>query len=301
MHDPLFFLNEDNYGVYNRPLAKAIGLVPAVVLSELIQKRRYHASKRELINDARHGDGWFYHTIEAMEERVGITRHEQESALKKLKDLGLIEAKVFGLPARRHFRLNDMKVLEVLGFSNNVYSLPENGNLFAYTQTGKPESVKLESRKTEPHHIEELKEKNIKEKEIAPTSSTPEIPSLPPKFLKKERATNVTTSDDEHEKLVKKHGADIIAKSYEALSEWKESADPKQVNRHNSDYYRINKWVVQQVKESEVKAKLLQSQEERINGKTTGEHRKHSKLRTSYEGNKTEYDWSKNEANWGAS
>lgn len=120
--DPLFFLNSENYGVYNRQLAGALGLVTAVVLSELIQKRQYHTDRNELISDKKYGDGWFYNTIDAMEQRLGVLRRDQDSSIKRLKELGCIETATFGLPARRYFRIVDDKVFQVLGligYENN--------------------------------------------------------------------------------------------------------------------------------------------------------------------------------------
>jgi hypothetical protein len=127
-HDPLFFLNHQAYGTYSRALAKEIGLAPAVLLSEFVEKRHYHMGRGELIADPKHGNDWIYHTIEVVEERTGIHRKEQESALKKLSDLNFIEVKVFGLPARRHFRLNEEAILSYFSLSNKHSSLYKRTN-----------------------------------------------------------------------------------------------------------------------------------------------------------------------------
>jgi len=52
-------------------------------------------------------EGWFYKTQEQWEEETGLSRYEQESARKRLKELGFWEEKREGLPAKMFFRVNE--------------------------------------------------------------------------------------------------------------------------------------------------------------------------------------------------
>lgn len=54
--------------------------------------------------------GWIYKTHREMEEETGLSRREQETARRKLKDLGLIEERLAGVPQRLHYRLNKKKI-----------------------------------------------------------------------------------------------------------------------------------------------------------------------------------------------
>jgi hypothetical protein len=54
--------------------------------------------------------GWIYKTHSEMEEETGLSRREQETARRKLKDLGLIEERLAGVPQRLHYRLNKKKI-----------------------------------------------------------------------------------------------------------------------------------------------------------------------------------------------
>lgn len=128
MNDPLSFLNQKSYGTYNRKLAKEYGVIIAVIISELVEKRNYHMDREELISDERHGDGWFYHTIESLEGRTGIHRREQETALRKIEGAGLIEIKIFGVPAKRHFRLCEKNILDFFNLSKKHSSLDDRTN-----------------------------------------------------------------------------------------------------------------------------------------------------------------------------
>ena len=120
----LSFLNTSNYQVYNRQVAKQLKSInAAILLSELINRFEYHEERNELIVHEKHGIGWFYHTIEHVEDRTGMSRDEQDQAIKILKNSQVIETQVFGLPAKRHFRVNVEKIYNLFTFSKNISSL----------------------------------------------------------------------------------------------------------------------------------------------------------------------------------
>ena len=51
-------------------------------------------------------EGWIYKTIEELKAETGLSRHQQDKAIRKCIDYGFLETKLAGIPARRHFRLN---------------------------------------------------------------------------------------------------------------------------------------------------------------------------------------------------
>ncbi len=51
-------------------------------------------------------DGWFYKTQEEWEAETGMTRREQETARKILKDKGILEEKKQGIPCKLFYRIN---------------------------------------------------------------------------------------------------------------------------------------------------------------------------------------------------
>ncbi|MBT9160236.1 MAG: hypothetical protein DDT26_01511 [Dehalococcoidia bacterium] len=51
-------------------------------------------------------DGWFYKSQSEWTEETTLSRREQESSRKRLKELGIIEEKKEGLPCRIYFRVN---------------------------------------------------------------------------------------------------------------------------------------------------------------------------------------------------
>lgn len=142
--DKLHFLNRESYGIYNRPLARYLGsLNAAIFLAELVERRHYHAIRGELIDNEKHGFGWIYQTREAIEERTCLSRCEQDTCIKLLKERDLIQVAKFGVPNRRHFRLNDDKILEIY-----------NSQFVGNQQTSLRETSKLDCRKTTNQVVE---------------------------------------------------------------------------------------------------------------------------------------------------
>lgn len=101
--DEIFkLLNPDNTVTINRPLAHALGANEAIIYAALIAKQAYY-KQRELLDD----DGYFYSTIADLQESTGLSRYQQEGAIKNLIDVNLIECCKKGIPARRFFRVNN--------------------------------------------------------------------------------------------------------------------------------------------------------------------------------------------------
>lgn len=98
-----------NYIMVNREIAVKLGLNAAVVIAELASQEQYYETRGELEN------GWFYSSIENMEEKTTLKRYKQDKAINALKESGLVETKVYGMPAKRYFRLNESALLELLG------------------------------------------------------------------------------------------------------------------------------------------------------------------------------------------
>lgn len=115
------FLNFSFIRSYNINVAKHLGSVTAaIMLSELIQRRDYHEKNKELTNCPKHGENWFYYTVDMGLDRLCLSKKEQETALNKLIAFGYVEKVSFGLPARRHFRINVKKIMEDFSDSKKV-------------------------------------------------------------------------------------------------------------------------------------------------------------------------------------
>lgn len=92
----------------NRPIAYQPGL--ALVLSSVnasilfFQLLYWHEKGNRK-------DGWIYKTMHELKDETGLTRTQQESAIKICRKYELFDYKLAGIPAKRHFKIN-LEILE---------------------------------------------------------------------------------------------------------------------------------------------------------------------------------------------
>ena len=103
-------LSSSAFLIVNKQLAKQVGLKGAVLLADLISKEEYFMANGMT-------DGWFFNTAKNIEEDTCLTSHQQRKAIKSLKDLGIIETKVVGIPAKQHFKIIENKLLSYFNTS----------------------------------------------------------------------------------------------------------------------------------------------------------------------------------------
>ena len=103
-------LSSSAFLIVNKQLAKQVGLKGAVLLADLISKEEYFIANGMT-------DGWFFNTAKNIEEDTCLTSHQQRKAIKSLKDLGIIETKVIGVPAKQHFKIIENKLLSYFNTS----------------------------------------------------------------------------------------------------------------------------------------------------------------------------------------
>lgn len=96
----------DNYIIVNRTLIKNLGLKEAVILGELASEFNYY-KKNNLLDE----NGYFYSTIENIEENTGLSRSQQKTVLDKLKELEIIDVIVKGIPAKRYVKINAFRLI----------------------------------------------------------------------------------------------------------------------------------------------------------------------------------------------
>ena len=103
-------LSSSAFLIVNKELARQVGLKGAVLLADLISKEEYFIANGMT-------DGWFFNTAKNIEKDTCLTSHQQRKAIKKLKDLGILETKVVGIPAKQHFKIIENKLLSYFNTS----------------------------------------------------------------------------------------------------------------------------------------------------------------------------------------
>ena len=92
-------LNPGNVVRANNLLSLARGRNFALVYQSLISKSMYYES------EGKDNKGWFYCTIDDLRESTALAYKAQRRAIDQLVELGLVEYRRMGLPARRFFRI----------------------------------------------------------------------------------------------------------------------------------------------------------------------------------------------------
>lgn len=92
----------------NKAVINKVGLHEAIMLGELCSKYQYWTERNELTKD-----GFFFCTKENFEEETTLNRYHQDKAINRLEELGIIETKISGLPAKKYFKINEQALLEL--------------------------------------------------------------------------------------------------------------------------------------------------------------------------------------------
>ena len=85
-------------------LTRRLGPSAAILLGQILY---WHGKKAS-------GE-WIYKTVDDMERETGLTRFQQETAIRRCQVLGLLDVEVRGLPAKRHFRAHLSAVTSLAG------------------------------------------------------------------------------------------------------------------------------------------------------------------------------------------
>jgi len=99
----LFGILNERPIAFNVGLARMLGSVKAgLLLSQLLW---WH----EKGNDRE----WTYKTMEEIKQETALSRKEQDGAIRILKKSKILEVMVKGLPAKRHFKIDFDKIIEL--------------------------------------------------------------------------------------------------------------------------------------------------------------------------------------------
>lgn len=104
----LQLLASRNYIAVNKDLIRIIGLEETIVLGELASEYNYFLNRDELYN------GYFYSTIENIEENTSLSEYKQRKVFTKLQDMEIINIDLKGMPAKRYIKINEEQIIKLL-------------------------------------------------------------------------------------------------------------------------------------------------------------------------------------------
>ena len=102
-------LSRDNFITVNKILMKKVGMECAVLLSELCYRRQYLARADKLQED-----GYFYATVESVEDATTLSEHLQRKHLNNLQSMGIVKFERRGLPSKRFIYIDEQALNELL-------------------------------------------------------------------------------------------------------------------------------------------------------------------------------------------
>ena len=105
-------LMSSNYYTLNKQVVKTLGIEPAFLLTILI----------EASDGLADNEGWFYQTIETLEDLTGLSRHKQNKIIQDLIEASILIQENRGTPCRRFFKISFQEI-ENLVFKKTETSL----------------------------------------------------------------------------------------------------------------------------------------------------------------------------------
>ena len=117
-----------NFIVVNKEIAKKIGLDEAIMIGELASEYSYWEDKDGITED-----GFFFSTVENVQENTTFTQYKQQRTLDKLKELGLVYVERRDVPAKRYIRLREDNIAKLFA-----------GKEYEYTQKEEPKKEKVD-------------------------------------------------------------------------------------------------------------------------------------------------------------
>ena len=159
-------LRNDGFIIYNKNLAKNIGVNEAILYSELLSRWNYFRQRGQLTED-----GFFFNTVKDLEDGTALSDYQQRRALNSLKDKGLIEMEVRGIPAKRYFRIVEDSELITSYLVSPELELEDRSQETKELELEKledrsQETKELESKKLDPNKTNKIRlENNTKIKE----------------------------------------------------------------------------------------------------------------------------------------
>ena len=161
-------LKHSNWIAINKQMVKLVGCNAAYMLGYLADKHDYFEGKNEL------NEGYFYATADDVEADIHLSGREQDTAISRLTEQKIIETKLKGIPARRHFRFTD----DAESILTDVLMCKTSFDKSAKLDTTKAQSSKPQ--KSETIYKEDILISDINTKSNKLLLGSGDVPSLAP-------------------------------------------------------------------------------------------------------------------------
>ena len=127
-------LMSSNYWVLNKDLVYELGIEAAFLLSTLIEADNLLADE----------EGWFYQTIDTLQEYSTLSRKKQERAIQELSDAGILLQENRGMPMKRYFKIDYDQMMTVIERGTRINPFKIRGT--KDVQNGQPRMSKTDNK-----------------------------------------------------------------------------------------------------------------------------------------------------------
>lgn len=145
--------SDANYMRYHLPFAHMVGVNESIMLSKLIQQHEYWEERGELTES-----GAYFFSVQDMQKHTAIKEGAQRKAIKVLQEKDLLFSFRDGMPAKRYFLLNFVKIDEAMQEARNLFRRNDG------TGNGAAETSKKDEK---PRHVKNLQNGGTRTAEIA--------------------------------------------------------------------------------------------------------------------------------------
>lgn len=114
-------LATNNYTIYNKSIAKKLGVECAILLGTLCSLKNNFKEEE------------FFRNEEDLVEDTCLSVYAIRKCKQELKELGIIEIVKKGLPAKHYFKINEEKILELITSSDEIATTSTNENITTST------------------------------------------------------------------------------------------------------------------------------------------------------------------------
>lgn len=175
---------EDQQEVSNLFGTKTIRLIPPFVIAYGLPAGIFMSYMLFLRGYGRRPDGWIFKTIDEAYRETGLTRPNQDTAIKVLKKAGVLHVRRTGPRGKRHFMVDYPKVLELIpsmeesnkqkcrkaagGIDGNDQTITYNtqvltGHILSSREQSRMPFVGLHNDQTEPEKADEQMDKSFRD------------------------------------------------------------------------------------------------------------------------------------------
>lgn len=238
---------------YHRAFVPFAGVSGAILLSQAIYWSKRIPRESE----------WFYKTREEWQDETGLSRRAQESARQVLKDLGVLEEKLTGIPARLFFKIN-FEVLEAMlyqqgGTEDLASKQPQNArtNKLVHEEQPQFEADLAVPTNTETTNI--LLHKENSSSESLPIGESVSVPQDAKNFI-------LPLTALEKWEMATELNVPLWVVQEADGNFWEYIEEPKNRKKYKTSYKTIRRWVQMGLEKgkyrnnNEVEVMLLQSQ-----------------------------------------